>query len=476
MDPQRYYRLIDEHQEMQLLFTAIDMEAFTFLDEPHNPEDLSRFLGCSARNAELFLMTLASRGYVVKKGDAYFNTEESSLYLSKRSPVYLGDSILFREAMTSLDDLKEKMLGHHGGGQEYDFVKLIESSVPEMYSGRVQSFVEFVMGLYPDTDCALSVLDLGGGSGILDVELMKVYQHGKATVFDQPRVINVARDIVRRHGGERISFMSGDFNVDPLGGKYDLIIASGVLFFVTAPMKEFIAKAVSSLDEGGRLIIAGQKPEAVEGDPNGMLSWLSGYLNGLPLPVTHSELNAALQGNGLFLESTQDVGGFETSSYVLGNPSEVSTQDVIDSFIQLTEAIFNSKTNVLDFGSEDMVFTRGEIHIIKMIGDSPGTYSAELARKFRISKPVIHATIKKMIAKGLIRSEMDRANNKIYKLYLTEKGQRAYRFHEEYHNRYDKGLFDFVSEVPVTSLADIQKFLSHAIELINNHSGDVNGQ
>jgi DNA-binding MarR family transcriptional regulator len=340
----------------------------------------------------------------------------------------------------------------------------------------VQSFGEFVMGLYPDTDCALSVLDLGGGSGILDVELMKVYQHGKATVFDQPRVINVARDIVRRHGGERISFMSGDFNVDPLGGKYDLIIASGVLFFVTAPMKEFIAKAVSSLDEGGRLIIAGQKPEAVEGVPNGMLSWLSGYLNGLPLPVTHSELNAALQGNGLFLESTQDVGGFETSSYVLGNPSEVSTQDVIDSFIQLTEAIFNSKTNVLDFGSEDMVFTRGEIHIIKMIGDSPGTYSAELARKFRISKPVIHATIKKMIAKGLIRSEMDRANNKIYKLYLTEKGQRAYRFHEEYHNRYDKGLFDFVSEVPVTSLADIQKFLSHAIELINNHSGDVNGQ
>jgi DNA-binding MarR family transcriptional regulator len=80
-----------------------------------------------------------------------------------------------------------------------------------------------------------------------------------------------------------------------------------------------------------------------------------------------------------------------------------------------------------------------------------------------------------MIARDLIRSENDRTNNKIYKLYLTEKGQRAYRYHEEYHNRYDKGLFDFVSEVPVTSLVDIQGFLSHAIELINNHSGDING-
>ena len=34
--------------------------------------------------------------------------------------------------------------------------------------------------------------------------------------------------------------------------------------------------------------------------------------------------------------------------------------EVIDSFIKLTEKISNGKTNILDFGSNDMVFYRGE--------------------------------------------------------------------------------------------------------------------
>ena len=54
---------------------------------------------------------------------------------------------------------------------------------------------------------------------------------------------------------------------------------------------------------------------------------------------------------------------------------EVSGTEVINEFIALTESIANSRTNVLDFGSEDMTFYRGEIHIIKMIGDYTGIFS-----------------------------------------------------------------------------------------------------
>ncbi len=64
----------------------------------------------------------------------------------------------------------------------------------------------------------------------------------------------------------------------------------------------------------------------------------------------------------------------------------VSSKDVINSFIELTESISNSKTNILNFGSEDMTFHRGEIHMIKTIGDYPGIHSAELARKYGYNK------------------------------------------------------------------------------------------
>ncbi len=476
MSAQRYYQTLQGYQEAQLLFAAIRMDLFTPLDEPMDAESFSEIAGCSRRNGELMLMALTSCGHLVKEGPIYHNTEETSRFLSKHSPLYLGDAILFREEMTSLDDLEDQITGEVGTEQPFDFVRLVKASVPEMYSGRAQQFVEFVKGLYTDPDYPLKVLDLGGGSGILDLELMKQYPHGSATVFDRPAVIEAARGLLADRGAERISLIAGDFNKDPIGQGYDLIIASGILYFVDIPMSDFIRKIGSSLNDGGRLIITGQKPETIEGIPNGMLSWLSGFLAGLPLPVTGNDLVGILEGNGFFFESSVETGGFETSSYILGDPGAVSAQDVIDSFIQLTEAIFGSKTNILDFGGGDMVFTRSEIHIIKMVGDNPGTYSAELARQFGVSKPVIHTSIKKLISKGFIRSEIDKTNNKVFKLYLTEKGEEAYMHHAKYHEQYDKGLFDFVSKVPASSMTDIQQFLSHAIDLINNHSGDKNEQ
>ena len=42
---------------------------------------------------------------------------------------------------------------------------------------------------------------------------------------------------------------------------------------------------------------------------------------------------------------------------------------VVNDFIRLTERVANGKMNVLNFGSEDMTFYRGEIHMIKMVGD-----------------------------------------------------------------------------------------------------------
>ena len=84
----------------------------------------------------------------------------------------------------------------------------------------------------------------------------------------------------------------------------------------------------------------------------------------------------------------------------------------IRAFIDLTEQIANSKTNILDFGSEDMTFYRGEIHMIKMIGDFPGIYSAELARKFGITRPVVHKTLQKLSDRGLIMREDGRKGQK----------------------------------------------------------------
>lgn len=143
--------------------------------------------------------------------------------------------------------------------------------------------------------------------------------------------------------------------------------------------------------------------------------------------------------------------------------------EVISSFIELTEKISNGKTNVLDFGSEDMVFYRGEIHIIKMIGDYPGIYSSEIARNFGITRAVVHKTLLKLEKRNFVIKSQDENDKKRYKLYLTLKGKSAYEHHEEYHNKHDKELFDFIKSLSEEELKIVKKFLNHANQLIQKH-------
>jgi DNA-binding MarR family transcriptional regulator len=149
---------------------------------------------------------------------------------------------------------------------------------------------------------------------------------------------------------------------------------------------------------------------------------------------------------------------------------EASGTEVINEFIALTESIANSRTNVLDFGSEDMTFYRGEIHTIKMIGDYTGIFSSEIARRFGITRAVVHKTLLKLEERGLVRKELDDTDKKRHKLFLTEKGQLSYQHHEDYHNQYDKALFDYVAGLTDGQLDAIKGFLEHANNLIQNHA------
>lgn len=145
-------------------------------------------------------------------------------------------------------------------------------------------------------------------------------------------------------------------------------------------------------------------------------------------------------------------------------------REVINAFITLTENIANSKTNVLDFGSEDMTFYRGEIHIIKMIGDYPGIFSSEIARRFGITRAVIHKTLLKLENRGLVYKEQDEQDRKRHRLFLSNKGHLAYCSHEEYHNYHDKELFNYVNALSESQLATVKGFLEHANRLIQNHA------
>ncbi len=142
---------------------------------------------------------------------------------------------------------------------------------------------------------------------------------------------------------------------------------------------------------------------------------------------------------------------------------------VINDFIQMTERIANGKTNVLDFGSEEMTFYRGEIHMIKMIGDHPGMFISEIARSFNVTRAVVAKTVRKLEERGFLIKKEDVNDKKRLCLFLTEKGKNAYELHNQYHQEFDRPLFSYLETLNEMELHTIREFLKHANTLIENH-------
>lgn len=472
-NPREFYKIIRNYQEAQLFFSALKMHMFSYLDSPMAAEHISKNLKLDVRKTEMFLLTLVSCGFINKQGEYYFNTPKTKAFLSQQSEVFLGDSLLLREEMTSLKDIEQKLREPLTPRPKmYDFKELAKAAIPEMYAGRVQAFLSKIKILYEDYTQPLRILDLGGGTGILSIEFVKHFPNSHATVFDTSQVTDITKKIVHEHHLEsKIDIISGDFNTDQLQGPYDFIIASGILNFVTGDLSDFIKKISDALNEKGYLLVIGQFVDHDHNAPPNMISWLSGCLDGIPLPPSEREMTNAIQKADLQAFGNLNDALFEGKLYQKSKmKTQVFSEDVIHLFIELTEKIANSKTNVLNFGAEDMTFYRGEIHMIKMIGDFPNIHSAKLARKFGITRAVVHKTLQKLSDRELIIKHYDPSDNKRLLLNLTEKGYMAYHFHEHYHNENDKMLFDFLANVSEDHLSAIKMFLEHAIGLIQNHA------
>lgn len=145
------------------------------------------------------------------------------------------------------------------------------------------------------------------------------------------------------------------------------------------------------------------------------------------------------------------------------------SNQVINEFIKMTERIANGKTNVLEFAPEGMTFYRGEIHMIKMIGDHPGTFISEMARNFNVTRAVVAKTVGKLEENGFLKKEEDPQDKRRFCLFLTDKGLQAYELHNEYHQKYDRPLFEYLESLQEADLELIQEFLKYANQLIANH-------
>jgi predicted O-methyltransferase YrrM len=101
------------------------------------------------------------------------------------------------------------------------------------------------------------LLDVGGASGTWTLAFLRACPSGRATLFDLPNVIPMARWRLREAGvADRVRFVAGDFLTDPLPGGADLAWISAIVHQNSrAQNRRLFANTARALIAGGRVAI-----------------------------------------------------------------------------------------------------------------------------------------------------------------------------------------------------------------------------
>jgi len=96
------------------------------------------------------------------------------------------------------------------------------------------------------------LMDVGGGSGVVSIALLRKYPDLAATVIDIENVCIAGREIAGENSlSERITYHPANFTQDDLPGGFDMIMLCDVGVFG----EEFFLRLWKSLNPGGRLVI-----------------------------------------------------------------------------------------------------------------------------------------------------------------------------------------------------------------------------
>jgi len=261
--PQLFFQTINAYQRTEGLKAAIELEVFTAIGEGKSSAgEIAKRCQASERGTRILCDFLCIMGFLNKEGSRYSLTQDSAIFLDKRSPAYLGGITEFISTPELTDAFKNfagivrkgGTLNTEGGTVSAEnpiWVKFARAMAP-MMAMPAQALAKLID---PKADSKLKVLDIAAGHGLYGIEFAKNNPRAAVVALDWAPVLEVAKENAQQAGvAERYSTLAGSaFDVD-YGTGYDLVLLTNFLHHFDIPTNErLLQKVHASLNEGGRV-------------------------------------------------------------------------------------------------------------------------------------------------------------------------------------------------------------------------------
>jgi len=270
-DPSPIIDLMYAFRTSKVMFTALRLGVFDTLERaPADSVALARELNANPDALERLLDACVGLGLLEKQpGGAFANAPLAAAYLCRSAPTTLAGYVLFSDQALypmwgNLEDAVRE--GTNRWRQTFD----IGGNMFEHFFGDPESMRGFLLGLHgygvissPRVAAAFDLsrfhrlVDLGGGSGHLAIAACERYPNLRGAVFELPRVVEFAREMVARSpAADRIELIPGDFFNDPLP-ESDLYSVGQILHdWNEDKIVRLLDKIAARLPMGGGLLIA----------------------------------------------------------------------------------------------------------------------------------------------------------------------------------------------------------------------------
>ncbi|HEY5912602.1 MAG TPA: methyltransferase [Verrucomicrobiae bacterium] len=248
------------YQGAAVLVAAAELDLFTPLAaSPRSAAELAAVVGADLRGLTVLMDALVALRVLSKSGDRYAPAPGiNELATPTGSQTVLAmlqhQANCLRRWAQVAQVVKTGRPAQHipsvrgESGDQESFIGAMHNVSAPMADGVIQAIQPLKFE---------HLLDIGGASGTWTMAFLRACLTGRATLFDLPPVITLARKRLSESGfAERVTLVPGDFLTDPLPGGTDLAWVSAIVHQNSREQnRALFAKVFGALVPGGRIAI-----------------------------------------------------------------------------------------------------------------------------------------------------------------------------------------------------------------------------
>ena len=253
-------KLSQNFMESRIMLSGAELNLFTILNPaPLSAQEVARRTGADLRALTILLDALSAMGLFVKQRGTYQCANSVSPFLSEDAsnsvlPMVLHAAHLWQR-WSGLTDAVRGTRVSKDAAKSSQSAEDLRAFIGAMDVIAIPRAGEIVAAVNPGSSKTL--LDVGGALGTYTIAFLQAVPEMKATLFDKPEVVEMARERLSKAGVlNRVTLVPGDFYQYELPHGHDLAFVSAIIHQNSLEQNlDLFNKVFRSLNRRGRIII-----------------------------------------------------------------------------------------------------------------------------------------------------------------------------------------------------------------------------